>query len=294
MEKLSRSPFTFVTKTYCLLTKPGIILGNVITMAGGFALASRGGSIDFLLFLETVVGLALVIASACVFNNYIDRDVDKKMTRTKNRALVIGLISTQRAVLFAIFLGLSGTLFLALFTNLLTVAIALIGFFVYVVLYSLSKYRSIHGTLVGSIAGAIPPVVGYCAVSNRLDAGALILFTMIVLWQMPHFFAIAIYRLEDYAAASIPVLPAEKGMRTTKIHMMLYIVAFMAASFMLTVFGYTGYAYFIVTAVLGLIWFGLCVQGFSCDDDKPWARKMFIFSLVTIMTLSIMIPFSVP
>lgn len=291
MQKLSIPAFTFATKTYCLLTKPGIIFGNAITTAGGFALASRG-HIDVWLFLVTLVGLSLVIASACVFNNYIDRNADEKMTRTQNRPLVKGLISARGAMAFAIVLGSIGTLLLAVFANLLAVLIALFGFFVYVILYSFSKYHSVHGTLIGSIAGAVPPVIGYCAVSNRLDAGAWILFAMIVLWQMPHFFAIAIYRLEDYAAASIPVLPIKKGMLTTKIQMLLYIIGFIGASSMLVAFGYLEYAYLIVVALLGLAWVGLCIKGFKCDNDRLWARTMFFFSLVVIMGLSIAIPFT--
>src|SRR5476651_1141745 len=111
------------------------------------------------------------------------------MERTKNRALVKGLISGRNAISFAIFLAILGNLTLLLYTNLLTVFVAGVGFFVYVVLYSLWKCRTIYGTAIGSVAGAIPPVVGYCAVSNHLDAGSLILFAMLVLWQMPHFFS---------------------------------------------------------------------------------------------------------
>lgn len=271
-------------KTYYLLTKPGIILGNLITTAAGFALMSKG-HLDFWLFLTTLLGLSCVIASACVFNNYIDRNADKKMERTKNRALVQGLISGRSAIVFAILLGLCGLLVLALYTNLLTVFIVLAAFFVYVVLYSLLKYRTIYGTIIGSISGAVPPVVGYCAVSNRFDAGAIILFMIIALWQMPHFFAIAMYRFDDYVLASIPVLPIKKGINTTKIHMVLYIIAFTIAALMLTVFGYTGYTYLAVATLLGFAWLWLCIKGFNIDNNKLWARKMFLLSLVIITTL---------
>jgi protoheme IX farnesyltransferase len=279
-------------RTYYLLTKPGIIFGNLITTASAFILASRG-HFDFLLFLATMAGLGLIIASACVFNNYIDRNSDKKMARTKNRPLVKGLISGENAIAFAIFLGLGGILILALYTNLLAVSIALTGFFVYVVLYSFWKYHSSSATLVGSISGAVPPVVGYCAASDCFDAGALIFFLILVLWQMPHFFAIAMYRLTDYTAASIPVLPVKKGNYATKIHMLLYIIAFIIATLMLIVFGYTGYLYLTVAALLGLAWLFLCIKGFKCNNDRLWARKMFVFSLVVVMGLCIVIPFSI-
>jgi heme o synthase len=292
MERLAQLPFASAMRTYCLLAKPGIILGNAMTMAGGFALASRGHFHPWL-FLATLIGLSCVIASACVFNNYIDRDLDKRMARTQNRALAAGVISAQSAIIFATILGLLGTAILLIFTNLLTASAALLGFFVYVMVYSFLKYRSVHGTLIGSVAGALPPVVGYCAVSSSFDTAAFILFAMITLWQMPHFFAIAIYRLEDYAAASIPVLPIKKGLHITKIHMVLYITAFIAASCLLTTAGYTGYGYLILAALLGLIWLGIGLKGFKCVNDKRWARHMFFFSLVIVVVLSAAIPFTV-
>lgn len=275
-------------KTYYMLTKPGIILGNVITTAAGFALASKG-HFDYLLFIATMTGLCFVIASAGVFNNYIDRVMDAKMERTKNRPLVTGVISSKKAIVFGTVLGTIGLLILGFFTNLLTVLIALSGFFVYLVLYAFWKYHSFYGTIVGSVAGAVPPVVGYCAVSNQLDLGALLLFMILVLWQMPHFFAIAIYRLDDYKAASIPVLPLVKGFYITKIHMALYIVAFTVTALLLTLTGYTGNLYFIVVALLGLAWLGLCFNGFKITNHIVWARKMFILSLIVIMTLCVMI-----
>jgi len=275
-------------KTYYLLTKPGILIGNLITTAAAFILASKG-HIDFRLFLQTLVGLGLVIASACVFNNYIDREADKKMARTKNRPLAKGLISGKKAMIFAIFLGLIGICVLYTYTNLLAVIVALAGFFIYVILYSLLKYHTTYATLVGSISGAVPPVVGYCAVSNNFDAGAFLVFMIIVLWQMPHFFAIAMYRLKDYAAVPIPVLPIKKGIRATKVQMLLYIIAFIIATNLLTILGYTGYAYQGVATLLGLTWLWLCITGFKVANNQLWARKMFQLSLVVIIVLCVMI-----
>lgn len=277
-------------KTYYLLTKPGILMGNAITLVGGFAMASKG-HFDFPLFAGTTAGLGGVISSACVFNNYIDRERDAKMERTKNRALVKGIISPRNAVIFASILGVVGTLILALTTNALAVTAALAGFFIYVVLYGIWKSRSVYGTLIGSMAGAAPPVVGYCAVTNHFDAGALLLFAILVLWQMPHFYAIAMYRFNDYVAASIPVLPVKKGVPLTKIRMLLYIIAFTTVSLLLTLMGYTGYAYLIVAALLGLSWLVLCLKGFKSENDKPWARQMFFLSLVIITVLCGMISF---
>lgn len=274
---------------YYLLTKPGIIFGNLVTFAAGFLLASKG-VIDLWLFFAALIGLALIMASACVFNNYIDRNIDKKMERTRNRAIVLGLISGPHAILYGIVLGIFGFLILILYTNIVAICVAGIGFFVYVVLYSLWKSRTVYGTAIGSIAGAVPPVVGYCAVSNQFDLGALLLFAMMLLWQMPHFFSIALYHYDDYVKAKIPVLPIEKGILRTKIHMTLYITCFIITAMMLTYFNYTGYLYLAVTTSIGLAWLWLCLQGFHKTNNYLWSRNMFRLSLATIGSICFVIP----
>jgi protoheme IX farnesyltransferase len=273
-------------KTYYLLTKPGIIAGNLVTTIAGFALASKG-NFDGPLFFAMLAGLGLVIGSACVFNNYIDRDLEKKMERTKKRPLAQGIITGKSALLFAIALGLTGATVLAFFTNLLATLMAVFGFFVYVVLYSFWKTKKTYATLVGSISGALPPVIGYAAVSNRLDAGAILLFLILVLWQMPHFFSIAMFRLDDYSAAKVRALPVEKGNQITKIHMTLYIIAFMASTILLTVLGYTGIAFLAIAAPLGLAWLLLSLRGFKAENDQVWAKQMFRLSLLVVVGLSI-------
>lgn len=277
---------------YYLLTKPGIIMGNLVTVGAGFLLASKG-VMDFWLFLTTLIGIAFIMASACVFNNYIDRQIDEAMKRTQNRPLVKGLISGSRAIVFATLLGIAGGLILFLWTNVLTLVIAAVGFFVYVILYSLWKRHTVYGTAIGSVAGAVPPVIGYCAVSNQFNIEACILFTMMVLWQMPHFFAIAIYHLDDYAAAKIPVLPIEKGILRTKIHMICYILGFLLVATMLTLLGYTGYVYFCVMMSLGLAWLALSILGFKNHDDRLWGCRMFRLSLITIIAICMVIPFDI-
>ena len=270
-----------------MITKPGIIFGNLVTMAGGFALGTRG-EFQIPLFLATFLGLMCIIASACVFNNYLDREMDEKMERTKNRPLVLGLISGRNALLFASILLFIGIATLLLFTNPLTLSVALFGFVTYVLIYTLIKAHTASGTLIGSFAGAVPPVVGYCAASSHFDLGALILFVMISMWQMPHFYAIALYRIDDYREASIPVLPLKRGVGRTKVHMLLYIVAFTLVSASLTLFHYTGIPYLIVSTVLGCAWLGLCLKGFKAKEERKWARQMFAFSLIVVMLISIL------
>ncbi|WP_311630328.1 heme o synthase [Pseudomonas sp. AS2.8] len=283
-------------KKYLLVTKPGIIFGNLISVAGGFFLASKG-SIDPLLLLATAIGVSLVIASGCVFNNVIDMDIDQKMERTRNRALVQGTISSKVALAYATLLGLAGVGLLYVATNLVATAFAVMGFVVYVGLYSLwLKRTSVYGTLVGSLSGAAPPVIGYCAASGQFDSGAAVLLLIFCLWQMPHSYAIAIFRLKDYTAASIPVLPVAKGISVTKRHIVWYTVAFMAATLLLTVLGYAGYVYLAVAAVIGAWWLRLAFMGYQAENDVQWARKLFGFSIIAITALSVMmsVDFQIP
>lgn len=270
-----------------MLTKPGIIMGNLLTTFAGFALGSQG-QFHGGLFFGTLTGLGLIIASACVFNNYLDRHADAKMARTQNRALVRGTISLPSALLFAILLGIAGS-FILFFTSVLALFLALFGFFFYVVFYSIWKYRSSSGTLIGTVAGAMPPVVGYCAASNSCDGVALSFFLMMVLWQLPHFFAIALYRLNEYSAASIPILPLTKGLFFTKIHMLFSIVCFIPAALFLIALTQFGIASVLAVSLSSLAWLILCMNGFTAKNERLWARKMFQISLAVLVLLSVII-----
>lgn len=276
-------------KDYFLITKPGIIFGNAITVVAGFFLASKG-NINYLLLCATLVGLSFVVASGCVFNNTIDRDIDMLMERTKNRAIANGRIPLRVAISYATILGAVGLTILLLATNLLTSLAALFGLLIYVAVYSMwLKRKSTYGTIVGSISGAIPPVVGYLAVSNTIDSGAIILFLILVAWQMTHSFAIAIYRIDDYKAAAIPVLPVEKGFFLTKIHMTIYVILFIIATSLLFVFGFAGQLFFVLMILFGLLWLGSCLRGFGKIDNMIWARNVFIFSIIIIVLFCVLI-----
>ncbi|CFR01521.1 heme o synthase [Yersinia massiliensis] len=283
-------------KQYLQVTKPGIIFGNLISVVGGFLLASKG-VIDYPLFLATLFGVSLVVASGCVFNNYIDRDIDRIMERTKNRVLVKGLIDPKVSLIYASVLGIAGMLLLYVAANALAMMLAVIGFVIYVGVYSLyMKRKSVYGTLIGSLSGAAPPVIGYCAVTGQFDMGALILLLIFSLWQMPHSYAIAIFRFKDYQAANIPVLPVIKGISVTKNHITLYILAFMVATLMLTLSGYAGYKYLVVAAAVSVWWLGMALRGYKATNDIVWARKLFVFSIIAITSLSVMmsVDFNVP
>jgi protoheme IX farnesyltransferase len=284
-------------KYYYELTKSGLVFGNLITVLAGFALGAglAGVPIDAWRLLAALAGMALIMASGCVFNNYIDRDIDVKMERTRHRALVAHKISGRAALIFASVLGAAGFFILIFYLNILTALTALTGFIFYVFVYSLwGKRRTVYGTFIGAIAGATPPVVGYAAASGRIDVAAAILFLIMMAWQMPHFFAIAIRRKDDYAAAGIPVMPVSRGLRRTKVSMAIYIIEFILAAALLTVLGYTGTVYLVIALVLGVVWLGVSIRGFWLPDGAPavnerWARQMFFLSLIVMVVLFITI-----
>lgn len=276
-------------KQYYSLTKPGVLYGNAITAFAGFMFASRG-QVNVLLFIALAVGITLVIASACVLNNFLDQDIDSKMERTKKRVLVHGDIKGSHAVIFSIILGIVGIGILALYTNLLTVIIAIIGFVDYVVLYGmLSKRLSIHGTLVGSISGAAPILAGYVAAAGVIDANAVIIFMVLFLWQMPEFYSIAIYRLSEYKAAGIPVMSVVKGVKSTTVQIFIYTLLFVAVSLLLPLLGQASVSYFVVMGLCGAYWLWLGAKGFRAKDKDAWARRMFRFSLVILLVFCAMI-----
>lgn len=269
------------------IIKPGIIFGNIVTVCGGFFLGSQQ-HIHLLLLLATIVGMALVVACGCVLNNIIDRDIDQLMQRTKDRILARGMMPLSKAYLYALVCGVIGFAVLWFFTNKLTVLVSTIGLIFYVVVYSLIlKRKSTWGTVLGAVAGAVPPVVGFTAATNQFNSGAIILFLILFFWQMPHFYAIAIFRLDDYKIASIPVLPIIKGKVHTKKIMFYYCIAFAIAAIAPTLLGYAGILYFIIALVLGLVWLYQAWLGFKVQDDRTWARKMFLISIIDITLLSI-------
>lgn len=288
MNKTDKQAFTSKLKLYYQLTKPGIIYGNLLTALAGFLLGSHWHIHPWLL-LGMLVGTALVIGSACVFNNYIDRTIDAKMARTKKRALVINLIKASHALIYASVLGILGFLLLIFLTNWLTVLCGIIAIVDYIFLYGWAKRHTVHSTLVGSIAGAMPLVAGYTAAVNRINAATGLLFLILVCWQMPHFYAIALYRFADYKAAGLPVLPIKKSVLQAKIQITIFILGFTLASLGLTIFGYTGYSYLVIMAALSLWWLVKAFQGFRSKDTSQWARKMFFISLIVNLTFCLVL-----
>lgn len=272
-------------KQYYYLTKPGIIRSNVMTAIAGFLFAAHG-TIDFWLLVALIFGNALVIASGCVCNNYLDRNIDAKMARTEKRALVTGKISSTQALAQATVLGIAGFVILAVYTNWVTVAVGLVGIIDYVILYGWAKRSTVHSTLIGGISGATSIVAGYTAVTGRIDTAALLLFLVMTFWQMPHFYAIGIFRRKDYKNAKLPVYPAKQSVAKTITQIQWYIVGFIAAVALLFAFDHTGWTYFVVMGAASLWWLNIASNAKNEKDKGRWAKKVFGSSLVVLVIFS--------
>lgn len=277
---------TIMFKAYYHLTKPGIIYGNMLTALAGFLLGAQG-DVHIGRLCAVIVGTSLVIGAACVFNNYIDRDIDARMARTKKRGTVTGAISPRQALIYASVLGVVGFTLLTIYTNTLTVIIGGIGFIDYVLIYTQAKRRTVHATLIGTVCGATPIAAGYTAATNTLDTTAMLLFLVMVLWQLPHFYAISIFRKSEYAAANVPVAAIIWGIARTKRFVVLTICLFILASTALTLTGGTGYVFLGSMLLISGRWLMLALHKGS--DDTKWARRLFLFSLIVVLGLSFLL-----
>ena len=274
-------------KRYLQLAKPGIIFGNLITLTGGFLLAThREIGFEYLpLFVYVMIGVALMIASGCVFNNIYDKDIDNSMTRTQKRPLVTGDISIIQATIYGSLLLILSCLVLYYLVNLLTLWIIIIGFIVYVGVYTVSKRLTIHATVLGGISGAIPPVAGYTAVVNALDYNALALFLILFFWQIPHSYAIAMLYMDNYSKVKLPMLPLVKGITYTKKIILFYLVLFVVSCALPGLLGSADLLSFVVCMLVALFWLYKSVLSYIKDTDRIFAKTVFKFSIIVITAI---------
>jgi len=275
-----------VLKKYYVLAKPGIIYGNLITAVAGYLFASDF-RVNIRSFIGLIVGLSMVIGSACVINNIIDRDIDIKMERTKNRPSVKGDISLKQSLIYSLCLLLFGVISLIFTTNLMTLLIVGVGYVIYVSAYTLLKPRTHLATLIGSIAGATPIVTGYLAYSDHISGAVVIIGLMMLLWQMPHFYSIALYRESDYRKAGIPILPIVTSHKITGFFMVLYSLVFLIICLSLYWYAPVGLVYLTIMGVVGTSWLIFNIIGYIKKNNVTWARHNFIFSLLIIIVMSL-------
>ncbi|WP_287128135.1 heme o synthase [Candidatus Cyanaurora vandensis] len=274
---------------YVQLTKPRIISLLLITTAGAMWLAGRG-HVDPVLLLTTILGGALAACSANTFNCVIDRDIDQLMERTRNRPLPAGRLQPGPAIVFGVFLAGASFVTLATFANLLSAFLAQLGILFYVLVYSFWLKRTTpQNIVIGGAAGAIPPLVGWAAVTGRLDWSALALFMIIFLWTPPHFWALAMFIGEDYRKAGVPMLPVVAGNRATTQQMFFYTVATVVVTLLLFPLGVTGWVYLVGALGLGLVFIQRMVRLMGRPDDLEEARSLFRFSIFYLMLLFVTI-----
>ncbi|MET0787016.1 MAG: heme o synthase [Paenisporosarcina sp.] len=282
---------TFV-KDFLALIKIGIVNSNLVTTFTGLWLAFQFSNRHFLneldLMFYTLFGAALIIAGSGAMNNFIDRDIDPIMSRTKSRPTVTGRFAPAPVLAIALSFLVVGEILLFM-ASVSAGVWGLAGIISYVVLYTMwSKRKHVSNTIVGSISGAIPPVIGWAAVEPTLGWGALALFLIMFAWQPPHFYALAMKRTEEYRAAGIPMLPVVKGFARTKKSMLLWVLILFPLPFLLMDLG----TWFLILATaLNVGWVVLAIKGFKAEDDLKWANGMFIYSLnyMTILFVSMII-----
>ncbi len=262
--------------------KTGIIKSNLIPMIAALMLAIYTYNLNFIDNIPNIIfafiGSALIIGAAGTFNNLYDRDIDAKMKRTQSRPTVTGELNSKLVFIVAIVLLIVGLVLLSL-TSYLAAFLGLLGVFFYTVPYTMwTKRKTIWNTEVGSISGAMPPLIGWAAVSPDIwHPAAWALFFIMVIWQMPHFYAIAIRKRDDYAAAGIPMLPVVKGIRRTYIQTNIYLIILTLTSFL---FAPISWGLTLVSLILAVIWLWLSFVGYHKMEGKTWATKMFVYSLL--------------
>ncbi len=266
------------------LCKPRITGLVVITFMGGLWLAP--GDIDRWRAIMTLIGTAMLVASANSFNMYIERDADALMDRTRARPLPRAVVSPEAALILATALSAAGVPLVFLGSNLLTGLLGLLAVSGYVAVYTPLKRVSGAALFVGAVPGALPPLMGWTAVTGHLDVPGLALFAILFLWQIPHFMAIAIYRADDYARGGFKVLPLTLSTVATRVTIVVFSVALVAATIILQPLHVAGMRYAFTAALLGAVFIAWAAAGFrQRASARPWARSLFVYSILYLTLL---------
>lgn len=258
------------------LTKPGIVYGNVVAAIAA-ALFAMDGAVDGWVLLTVVLGIGLVVASACVVNNYTDRAIDARMERTRHRPSVAGKFSGIEMLLYASVLGVVGFCVLATL-NMATVVLGVIAYVFYVGIYGVAKRKTPYSTIIGAVPGALPPMAGYVAVADSIDGMAWLLFFIMFAWQMPHFYAIGLRRFSEYQSAKLPILSVVLSKKSVRNHMYAWMALYVLLSLLPALLGYTGKVFLILMLATGVGWIVHSRMN-EHIDTVLWARGVFLDSL---------------
>jgi heme o synthase len=273
---------------YYQLCKPRVVALMLITALVGMLLATPG-TVSWQILFFGLSGIGLTAAAGAVVNHLIDYRIDALMQRTQNRPIPSGKISAKKAGLFAVILTATGLGLLWAFINTLTAALTFLSFFGYAFIYTLFLKRATpQNIVIGGVAGAAPPLLGWTAVTNHLDYGGLLLVLIIFVWTPPHFWALAIYRVEEYAKANIPMLPVTHGIAFTKLNILLYTCLLVAISLLPFVLAMSGWIYFIGALILGAGFLYWAIR-LKYSGDPKIAMETFRYSIIYLMLLFVLL-----
>jgi heme o synthase len=259
------------------LTKPRVSSLVLATAAAGMGLAP--GQLPSGRALVMLLGTLLCVGAANSLNCFLERDSDKLMARTRNRALPSGRLDPTLALYFGLALGAVSVPMLTLGVNTITGMLGLLALVSYVVLYTPMKTQSAAALIVGAVPGALPPLMGYTAVTGKIGGLGVLGFAILFLWQIPHVIGLASFRRDDYAAAGIRVLPVVYGERTTKLHAVLWTAVLCVVSLIPSVLGWAGAGYLVAAVVLGAAYLGATLRGLRAAPLSRWGRGVFLTSL---------------
>ena len=273
-----------VISDYISLSKPGIVGLTLVAALTGIYFGNHGVMPHWDLIAWTFLTLGLATAGSCMLNNHYDRDIDRLMKRTMNRALAAGVVSEKRVLIVALLLTIPSLILMALMVNPLAAAVTTVGVVGYVGIYTMwMKRRTPWANQFGGIAGAVPPMVGYAAVTNELGAAGWALFAIMVVWQQPHALALALkYRL-DYAKANVPVIPVACGVYATKLRILLYTMALIPVAMTPWYFDIAGSVYLVASIVLSAMFLFTAVRFYRSERDSD--MRVFAFSIVYLILL---------
>ena len=269
---------------YLELTKPGVQALLFVSCASGMLIGSNFNP-PVTVFFFGLIGISFLAASSAVVNHFFDKQIDAKMNRTSKRPLVLGNISDRQAIIFSVLLYASGSIMLLNFTNFLTWLLTTLTFIFYGFIYTkYLKYMTSQNIVIGGLAGAMPPLLGWSAITNSIEPNALLLVLIIMVWTPPHFWALAVYRVEDYSEAEVPMLPVQKGVVFTKQHILLYTFLLIACTMLPYAVQMFGEIYLISALVLGLIFLIYSFRLYK-DETNAIAMPTFAYSIIYLAAL---------
>ena len=271
-------------KDYLEVCKPKVVATMLFTALVGMFLSSPG-NIPWQPVFTGILGISLVAAAAAALNQVADHHIDAVMRRTQGRPLPSGSLEEKQVLVFATIIGCAGTAVLVIWTNLLTAILTVLSLVGYAFVYTrYLKYATPQNIVIGGAAGATPPLLGWVAVTGQVEIGAVLLFLIIFAWTPPHFWALALYRLDDYKDVNVPMLPVTHGKKLTCLHILLYTLLLSAITVLPYVFGMSGLGYLFAALLLNGVFIYYAIR-LLITQDSVVAHQTFIYSITYLLLL---------